>query len=295
MRLTGHTDYALRLLMYLGRQQGRLVTVQEIAKAHGISEHHLRKVAHRLGQAGPAAQEIAEIAAAVGRDVTLDLLAVAADLDTDGVVAAVDELWRRRILREHGDGGESYDFSHDLLRDAAYALASPPRRWLLHRRLAQGLELLHAGHLDDVASQLADQYDRGGRTDRAVHYRARSAALAESVFANAEALRQHQRILELIATQPEGKDRDAKELDALQAMVPSLTAVRGYSAPEVLEALERAAALAERLDRRPTLLAAYVGLNSVLYVRGQIARAMDLVRNAGATNIGIVLETVQVQ
>jgi len=52
MRLTGHTDYALRLLMYLGRQQGRLVTVQEIAKAHGISEHHLRKVAHRLGQAG---------------------------------------------------------------------------------------------------------------------------------------------------------------------------------------------------------------------------------------------------
>ena len=52
MRLTGHTDYALRLLMYLGRQQGRLVTVQEIAAAHGISEHHLRKVAHRLGQAG---------------------------------------------------------------------------------------------------------------------------------------------------------------------------------------------------------------------------------------------------
>ena len=52
MRLTGYTDYALRLLMYLGRQRGRLVTVQEIATAHGISEHHLRKVAHRLGQAG---------------------------------------------------------------------------------------------------------------------------------------------------------------------------------------------------------------------------------------------------
>lgn len=52
MRLTGHTDYALRLLMYLGRRQDRLVTVQEIATAHAISEHHLRKVAHRLGQAG---------------------------------------------------------------------------------------------------------------------------------------------------------------------------------------------------------------------------------------------------
>jgi hypothetical protein len=41
------------------------------------------------------------------------------------VVRAVDELWRSRILREVGGG---YDFSHDLLRDAAYAGVSPPRR-----------------------------------------------------------------------------------------------------------------------------------------------------------------------
>jgi len=52
MRLTGYTDHALRLLMYLGRQPGRRVTVQEIAQAHAISEHHLRKVANRLARAG---------------------------------------------------------------------------------------------------------------------------------------------------------------------------------------------------------------------------------------------------
>ena len=33
------------------------------------------------------------------------------------MVRAIDELWRRRIVVERG---ESYDFSHDLLRDAAY-------------------------------------------------------------------------------------------------------------------------------------------------------------------------------
>ena len=53
------------------------------------------------------------------------------------MVEAVDELWRRRIIREFRDG---YDFSHDLLRETAYAGISPPRRWLLHRRIAQGLE-----------------------------------------------------------------------------------------------------------------------------------------------------------
>lgn len=52
MRLTDYTDYALRVLMYLGAQTGRLVTVQEIADNHGISKNHLTKVVHRLGQAG---------------------------------------------------------------------------------------------------------------------------------------------------------------------------------------------------------------------------------------------------
>jgi Rrf2 family nitric oxide-sensitive transcriptional repressor len=52
MRLTDYTDYALRVLMYVGALPGRLVTVQEIADNHGISKNHLTKVVHRLGQAG---------------------------------------------------------------------------------------------------------------------------------------------------------------------------------------------------------------------------------------------------
>ncbi|MBX6318231.1 Rrf2 family transcriptional regulator [Pigmentiphaga sp.] len=52
MRLTTHSDYALRLLMYVGCYPGRLCTIAEIAEAHGISEAHLMKVTHRLGQLG---------------------------------------------------------------------------------------------------------------------------------------------------------------------------------------------------------------------------------------------------
>jgi Rrf2 family nitric oxide-sensitive transcriptional repressor len=52
MRLTDYTDYALRVLMYVGAQAGRLVTIQEIAINHGISKNHLTKVVHRLGLAG---------------------------------------------------------------------------------------------------------------------------------------------------------------------------------------------------------------------------------------------------
>jgi Rrf2 family nitric oxide-sensitive transcriptional repressor len=52
MRLTDYTDYALRVLMYLGAQRGRLVTIQEVADRHGISKNHLTKVVHHLGLAG---------------------------------------------------------------------------------------------------------------------------------------------------------------------------------------------------------------------------------------------------
>ena len=52
MRLTSMTDYALRLLMYLAQQPGRLCTIAEIAAAHGISEAHLMKITHQLALAG---------------------------------------------------------------------------------------------------------------------------------------------------------------------------------------------------------------------------------------------------
>lgn len=52
MRLTAYTDYALRVLMYLGLRGADLVTIQEIAKQYGISRNHLMKVVHELGRLG---------------------------------------------------------------------------------------------------------------------------------------------------------------------------------------------------------------------------------------------------
>jgi Rrf2 family nitric oxide-sensitive transcriptional repressor len=52
MQLTTMTDYALRLLMYVGARNDRLCTIAEVATAHGISEAHLMKVTHRLATGG---------------------------------------------------------------------------------------------------------------------------------------------------------------------------------------------------------------------------------------------------
>jgi Rrf2 family nitric oxide-sensitive transcriptional repressor len=51
MRLTTHTDYALRVLLYLGERQASC-SIAEVAGAYRISENHLMKVVHALGRAG---------------------------------------------------------------------------------------------------------------------------------------------------------------------------------------------------------------------------------------------------
>ena len=231
----------------------------------------------RFERASPAAQEVAGLAAAVGRNFSLDLLSEAAELDPDALVQAVDELWRLRILRESASG---YDFSHDLMRDAAYASVSPARRWLLHRRVAEALEVVHADQLDRAAAALAEQYARGGRPDRALGYFAKAAEAATSLFANAEAVRLYRRCLELIEAMPDGRDRDDQELEILQAMSAPSNGLYGYASPVVQATLEKTVLLAERLGRTPVLVRSLVALFGTRFVQGDIEQSYEVADRA---------------
>jgi Rrf2 family nitric oxide-sensitive transcriptional repressor len=52
MRLTTHTDYSLRALMYLAVRKQELATIADISQAYNISNNHLMKVVYELSQAG---------------------------------------------------------------------------------------------------------------------------------------------------------------------------------------------------------------------------------------------------
>jgi DNA-binding SARP family transcriptional activator/tetratricopeptide (TPR) repeat protein len=234
-------------------------------------------LAGRIRQVAPPARATAELAAVIGRDFTLELLTEASDLDSEAVVTAVDELWRRRIIREQAPA--RYDFCHDLLRDTAYAEVSPARRRLLHRRVAQALQAMH-GTDPDAAAPIAYHYERADRPARALPHHVRAAEAASHVFANQKAIRHYRRAAALLRHVPAGHRRDSTELAIRNAMAAPLNARYGYACAELQEVLARAGELAGQLGDSRVQLLSLVGLFSVRYVRGDIGESHDIARRA---------------
>ncbi|MFK0570628.1 Rrf2 family transcriptional regulator [Endozoicomonas sp.] len=53
MKLTKHTDYSLRILIYAALQpEARLLSIQEVTDAYGLSRNHVMKIVQKLGQEG---------------------------------------------------------------------------------------------------------------------------------------------------------------------------------------------------------------------------------------------------
>jgi len=156
-------------------EQGRMEQTASPAGA-ALSPRVQSVVAARLAKLSDEARAVAEVAAAIGRDFTFDLVAQVSDLEEDAVVRAVDELWRRQIVRVQP--GERWDFSHDRIREVAYATIGPARSRLIHRRIAQALERTFAADLDPASAAIATHLERGGQPGRAIPFLERAAAVA---------------------------------------------------------------------------------------------------------------------
>jgi tetratricopeptide (TPR) repeat protein len=206
-------------------------------------------IATRLAQLSPPARELASVAAVIGRAFAVDVLAKASDASEEALVRGLDELWQRRIVREHGV--DAYDFSHDKLREVTYADQSPTRRRVLHRRVAEALETLHAADLDSVSGQIAVHYDMAGLAGNAIHYYQRAAEVAQQVYANAEAITYLSRALELT---PETDRAGRYALLLAREKAYDLTGKRDAQARDLLALKELSEALDDNKRRAEVFL-----------------------------------------
>jgi DNA-binding SARP family transcriptional activator/DNA polymerase III delta prime subunit len=200
----------------------------------------------RLEQLTDDARCLVDIAAVVGRHFSIRLLAAASGNTEDELVDDVDELWRRRIIR---DLGQAYDFSHDKLRAVAIDAISPARRRQLHRAVAEAIANEYENELDVAASQLAAHYDQAGMADKAVETYRVAGERAVSVSALDEAATMFRRALALLGDLAPSRDRDELELQIRIALGSPLVALDGYGAASSHRLYERALSLCRKLNR----------------------------------------------
>src|SRR5229473_6182879 len=227
-------------------------------------------LAGRLQQLSASAHEFVERAATIGREFTLDLLIAVGNADADSAVRALDELWHKRIVREHG--ANSYDFTHDKLREVAYGEISAPQRRMLHRRVAQALEAMHAEDLDPVSGQIASHYERAGIIEQALPSYQRAAAVAQRVYANEDAISLLLRSLELLELLPAGSKHDKQELGLQLALAPLYLMTKGWAAPELERMLDRALALCDTVGDDAQRAETLDGLQSVYVVQAKLEK-----------------------
>lgn len=200
----------------------------------------------RLGQLTDGARRLAEVAAVIGRPFSIGLMVSATGIDEHELIDHVDELWRRRIIR---DQGLTYDFSHDKLRAVALEMVSPARRRQLHRAVAEALAVERHGDIDTASPQLAAHYDQAGMVEAAIDAYRVAGRRAVAVSALEEAVSMFQRALALLADLPPSPDRDALELDIRIALGSPLVALDGYGSKGAHQLYERALSLCRKLHR----------------------------------------------
>ncbi|HEY1320763.1 MAG TPA: AAA family ATPase, partial [Streptosporangiaceae bacterium] len=202
-------------------------------------------IAGRLERLSGPAAELAGVAAAIGRAFTVDLLAAATELDEQAFIGALDELWRRGIVRAHGPN--SYDFSHGRIRDAAYAALGPPRLRQAHLAVARALE---RGE-EAVAAAIAQHYENAGVTAEAIRWHERAAEAAQWLHAHADAVRALERALALSENQPSGPATAQLQLRLLTALPAPLLSLEGYASGRMTRLHTRALHLAGQLGDEP--------------------------------------------
>jgi len=203
----------------------------------------------RLDRLGGPAKELAQIAAAIGREFPHALLASVARQPEAELRSALDRLIAAGLLFQRGvPPHATYLFKHALVQDAAYGtLLREPRR-TLHVRIAETIESEFAESAESRPELLARHWTEAGQVEKAAALWGKAGLRSAQRSALVEATEQLRRALDLLATLPGTPARRREEIKLQVALITPLLHVRGYAAPETRAAVERARLLIEQAE-----------------------------------------------
>ncbi len=179
-------------------------------------------IAARLAELSGPARELVAWAAALGRQFDVETVGRATGMAAGEMLGALEKLERSAIIRPAGD--HAYDFVHDLVRAAAYQMATGPRRTLVHRHIARALRETHDPD-GALAGDIVHHAWLAGEHALACEAAVDAGKRCLRLFAYAEATNVARRGLQ-IAESLSGDARLTVEMQLLYVIVMSRTPVR---------------------------------------------------------------------
>jgi class 3 adenylate cyclase/tetratricopeptide (TPR) repeat protein len=283
--VTGGNPFFIGEVVRVLVAEGRLAGADEAANLP-LPEEVRALIRRRLAGLSPEAVNLLRVAAVIGRDFDLRVIAATTTLSPERIIDALAESERGGVIAEDRNQPGTYAFAHDLVRATLYEDLPTTRRMELHRTVGGELEDMFREdlepHLAEIAHHLA-QAAPIGESERAVDYSVRAADRARAVLAYEDAAGLYKRALQLLGPAEATSERSA---DILLRMGDVQS--RAGDTEDARQSFEQAAAIARRAGDHEMLTRAALG-----YVTGAVPYlgfgALLLTARFGAGSRGISL------
>lgn len=168
------------------------LSLDEVGLPEGVRE----VVGRRISRLDDETQKLLSVAAVIGQEFVLPVLAAVAGLDEDGAIDLLDAAQSTGLVNEVGL--DRYRFSHALVRATLLEELTTTRRVRTHRKIADAIEAANAGDLDPVVAELAHHYGEAAAADptKAIEYARRAGEQAYAKSAAEDAVRWYTLALE---------------------------------------------------------------------------------------------------
>jgi class 3 adenylate cyclase/tetratricopeptide (TPR) repeat protein len=224
----------------------------------------------------PAAREVAQIAAVVGRSFSYELLAALIEQPEPKLNRALGQLVASGLASRHGVASQAtYTFKHALIQNAAYESLPANYRTSIHERIVAAL-LKEESAVGDVRPDLlAYHAERAELAEQAIEYYTRAGWQSFERAAYAEARHQFGNAMRLTAMLPVD-DCDRFELRALRGLYVTARWSSGYASTEAGKIAAREVHLCEQLGFPPIFAASGFGLWTYYLVRSDLTNARNV-------------------
>ena len=229
----------------------------------------------RLAQA----KEVAQLAAALGRTFSHELLAAVSRLAEATLDQALSRLVDAELVYRRGLAPEViYEFKHALLQVAAYESLLHSKRRQLHKEIGQVLEKRFPEIVDKSAELLAYHYREAGLPEQAIPYAFKAGDAATSRYASSEATAHYQSTLDMAKSMPASEKGARYQIRAILKLANVASNREEFERD--LSNLDLARSLAEEIDHRYRLCQVHYWTGRTHYVLGRFDLAIEFAEKA---------------